>query len=74
MQGYSISYGSGTRGAYEADSNASTQLSVSGVRAVEWGSDPSFCAHIKDDGHQCGARPANGTPLCVGHLRSLGSE
>ena len=73
MRATQISYGAGTRPA-DGGSVAAGQLHYGNARQLEWGVDPSFCAHTKEDGSQCGARPAKNTPLCMGHLRADGSN
>lgn len=69
MRDNSVSYGTGARPAW-GGAPATSQLAVGAARAVEYSIDPAYCGHIKDDGFQCGARPAKGTGLCIGHLKT----
>lgn len=69
MRDNSVSYGASARPAWGGDP-ATSQLAAGTARAVEYGLDPAYCGHIKDDGFQCGARPAKSSGLCIGHLRT----
>jgi hypothetical protein len=70
LRANAITYSAGARPA-SAGAAAAGQLHYGAATQVEWGIDPAFCSHMKDDGFQCGARPAKGTGLCAGHMRSV---